>query len=79
VKNQLIRVSLYSIFILILLFLNKLNFLLLASLYFIFMSLEFIFSLKDYKIDNKYIVLGYRTLFILITIIVIFNRENIIR
>lgn len=78
-NNQLLRMSLYSLFILILLFSNKLNFLLLASLYFIFMSLEFIFSIMDYKKDNKFIVVGYRILFVFITIIVIFNRENIIR
>ncbi|WP_342577215.1 hypothetical protein [Psychrobacillus sp. FSL K6-2843] len=76
-KNQFLRMLLYSLILLVLLILDKLSFLILATLYFLFMSLELFFNSKEFKKDSKYIVLGYRILFILTAVIIIFNRDKI--
>ncbi|MEK4626771.1 hypothetical protein MKZ17_00705 [Solibacillus sp. FSL R7-0682] len=77
-KNQFLRMIIYSFILLFFLLVDKLNFLLLTFLYFFFMSLEFHFNIIGFKKDSKFIVRGYRILFILTGLIIIFNREKII-
>lgn len=76
-KNQFLRMLLYSTILLVLLSWHKLNFYILATLYFLFMVIEVFLNSKEYKKESKYIVLGYRILFILTAVIIIFNRDKI--
>ena len=76
-KNQLLRMAVYSFIMLTLLFLGRLNFYVLAIAYSIFTFLELFFYEKGYFSENKYVKKIYKVIFIFTAIIIIFNREQI--